>query len=87
MASQVAALDVGYKPGVDTIKQMKHKPKLAFLLGADEGAFTRDMLDEDGAIIYQGLFNILRVIFRKRGNLYHFAKKTSFSENFRQSDG
>ena len=31
VASQVAALDIGYKPGVD---KMTEKPKLLFLLGA-----------------------------------------------------
>lgn len=31
VASQVAALDLGYKPGVD---KMAEKPKLLFLLGA-----------------------------------------------------
>ena len=31
MASQVAALDIGYKPGVN---KMTEKPKLLFLLGA-----------------------------------------------------
>jgi len=31
VASQVAALDIGYKPGVN---KMTEKPKLLFLLGA-----------------------------------------------------
>nr|P86203.1 RecName: Full=NADH-ubiquinone oxidoreductase 75 kDa subunit, mitochondrial; AltName: Full=Complex I-75kD; Short=CI-75kD [Mesocricetus auratus] len=39
IASQVAALDLGYKPGVEAIR--KNPPKLLFLLGADGGCITR----------------------------------------------
>lgn len=52
VASQVAALDLGYKPGVETIR--KNPPKVLFLLGADAGCITRRDLPKDSVIIYQG---------------------------------
>lgn len=52
VASQVAALDLGYKPGVEAIR--KNPPKLLFLLGADAGCITRQDLPKDSFIIYQG---------------------------------
>ncbi|XP_061193968.1 NADH-ubiquinone oxidoreductase 75 kDa subunit, mitochondrial-like isoform X1 [Saccostrea echinata] len=52
VASQVAALDLGYKAGVDYIR--KNPPKVLFLLGADEGVITRADLPKDCFIIYQG---------------------------------
>lgn len=52
VASQVAALDVGYKAGVDHIRQ--NPPKVLFLLGADEGAITKEDLSKDCFVIYQG---------------------------------
>lgn len=52
VASQVAALDIGYKAGVDAIRE--NPPKVLFLLGADENAITRDNLPEDTFIVYQG---------------------------------
>ncbi|XP_040913040.1 NADH-ubiquinone oxidoreductase 75 kDa subunit, mitochondrial-like [Toxotes jaculatrix] len=52
VASQVAALDLGFKPGVDTIR--KNPPKVLFLLGADAGCITRQDLPKDSFIIYQG---------------------------------
>ncbi|KAJ8350274.1 hypothetical protein SKAU_G00254040 [Synaphobranchus kaupii] len=52
VASQVAALDLGYKPGVDTIR--KNPPKVLFLLGADAGCVPRQDLPKDTLIIYQG---------------------------------
>ncbi|XP_069009987.1 NADH-ubiquinone oxidoreductase 75 kDa subunit, mitochondrial-like [Embiotoca jacksoni] len=52
VASQVAALDLGYKPGVEAIR--KNPPKLLFLLGADAGCVTRQDLPKDSFIIYQG---------------------------------
>ncbi|MBN3296752.1 NDUS1 oxidoreductase, partial [Amia calva] len=51
-ASQVAALDLGYKPGVEVIR--KNPPKVLFLLGADAGCVTRQDLPKDCFIIYQG---------------------------------
>lgn len=52
-ASQVAALDIGYKAGVASIKQSK--PKLLYLLGADDGVVSREDLNaSDSFIIYQG---------------------------------
>jgi NADH dehydrogenase (ubiquinone) Fe-S protein 1 len=50
VASQVAALDVGYKPGVANIGS----PKLVYLLGADNGAVTRADLPADAFVVYQG---------------------------------
>eukprot|EP00105_Crassostrea_gigas_P027175 XP_011448420.1 PREDICTED: NADH-ubiquinone oxidoreductase 75 kDa subunit, mitochondrial [Crassostrea gigas] len=52
VASQVAALDLGYKAGVDYIR--KNPPQVLFMLGADEGVLTRDDLPKDCFIIYQG---------------------------------
>ncbi|XP_056145660.1 NADH-ubiquinone oxidoreductase 75 kDa subunit, mitochondrial-like isoform X2 [Lampris incognitus] len=52
VASQVAALDLGYKPGVEAIR--KNPPKVLFLLGADAGCITRQDLPKDSLIIYQG---------------------------------
>jgi len=52
VASQVAALDIGYKAGPDAIK--KDKPDVLFLLGADAGVITRADLPEDCFVIYQG---------------------------------
>lgn len=52
VASQVAALDLGYKPGVETLR--KNPPKVLFLLGADAGCITRQDLPKDSVIIYQG---------------------------------
>ncbi|XP_069978159.1 NADH-ubiquinone oxidoreductase 75 kDa subunit, mitochondrial [Penaeus vannamei] len=52
VASQVAALDLGYTPGVADIRN--NPPKVLFLLGADEGAITREDLPKDTIIIYQG---------------------------------
>lgn len=51
-ASQVAALDLGYKPDVKTIIDMK--PNLLYLFGADEGLIKREDLPSDCYIIYQG---------------------------------
>lgn len=50
VASQVAALDVGYKPGVESLGS----PKLLFLLGTDEGKITRANLPQDCVVVYQG---------------------------------
>lgn len=52
VASQVAALDLGYKPGVEALR--KNPPKVLFLLGADAGCITRQDLPKDSYIIYQG---------------------------------
>ncbi|XP_051883838.1 NADH-ubiquinone oxidoreductase 75 kDa subunit, mitochondrial [Pristis pectinata] len=51
-ASQVAALDLGYKAGVDVIR--KNPPKVLFLVGADSGCITRQDLPKDCFVIYQG---------------------------------
>ncbi|RLW01017.1 hypothetical protein DV515_00008338 [Chloebia gouldiae] len=52
VASQVAALDLGFKPGVEAIR--KNAPKVLYLLGADSGCITRQDLPEYCFIIYQG---------------------------------
>ncbi|XP_071439349.1 NADH-ubiquinone oxidoreductase 75 kDa subunit, mitochondrial [Hetaerina americana] len=52
VASQVAALDLGYKAGVAAIRD--NPPKLLFLLGADENVITRDDLPKDCFVVYQG---------------------------------
>lgn len=60
VASQVAALDLGYKPGVSDIKNSP--PKVLFLLGADEGCISRQDLPSDTFVIYQASssFNVVR---------------------------
>lgn len=52
VASQVAALDLGYAPGVERIRELN--PKVLLLLGADECAVERSDLPKDCFIIYQG---------------------------------
>ncbi|NWQ87838.1 NDUS1 oxidoreductase, partial [Burhinus bistriatus] len=52
VASQVAALDLGFKPGVEAVR--KNPPKVLYLLGADSGCITRQDLPKDCFIIYQG---------------------------------
>ncbi|NXP61275.1 NDUS1 oxidoreductase, partial [Chloropsis cyanopogon] len=52
VASQVAALDLGFKPGVEAIR--KNSPKVLYLLGADSGCITRQDLPKYCFIIYQG---------------------------------
>ncbi|VDK47711.1 unnamed protein product [Anisakis simplex] len=53
-ASQVAALDIGYKGGVDLIKGASKPMKLLYLLGADEGLVKREDMDKNCFIVYQG---------------------------------
>lgn len=52
VASQVAALDVGYQAGVEAIRT--NPPKVLYLLGADEGTITREDLPADCFVVYQG---------------------------------
>jgi len=52
VASQVAALDLGYKAGVAEIRE--NPPQVVIMLGADEGVFTRSDLPEGATVIYQG---------------------------------
>lgn len=52
VASQVAALDLGYKAGLEGLRE--NPPKFLYLLGADEQAVTRDDLPKDCFIVYQG---------------------------------
>jgi NADH dehydrogenase (ubiquinone) Fe-S protein 1 len=52
-ASQVAALDIGYKGGVSSI--IERKPKVLYILGADEDLVNRsDLNQKESFIIYQG---------------------------------
>lgn len=52
VASQVAALDMGWKAGVAELRNAA--PQVLFLLGADAGAITREDLPADCTVIYQG---------------------------------
>lgn len=52
VASQVAALDLGYKAGVASIKA--DKPDVLYLMGADAGVISRADLPKDCFVIYQG---------------------------------
>lgn len=52
VANQVAALDLGYKAGVSYIRE--NKPKVLYMLGADEGAITKSDIPSDCFVIYQG---------------------------------
>jgi len=52
VASQVAALDLGYKAGVAEVRQAK--PKVLWLMGADAGAITKEDIPSDCFVIYQG---------------------------------
>lgn len=51
-AGLVGALDVGYTSNLEEV--VNSKPKLLFLLGADEGKITRDQLPSDCFVVYQG---------------------------------
>ncbi|KAJ8712444.1 hypothetical protein PYW07_005286 [Mythimna separata] len=51
-ASQVAALDIGYQPGVGAALQAG--PQVVYLLGADSGVVSRDQLPKGATVIYQG---------------------------------
>ncbi len=48
----MAALDIGYKAGVQYIRD--NPPKVLFLLGADEDTITRADLPKDTFVVYQG---------------------------------
>lgn len=52
MASQVAAMDIGWKAGADEIRS--NQPTVLYMLGADAGAITRDDLPANCTVIYQG---------------------------------
>lgn len=51
-ASTVGALDIGVTNTVDDV--IASKPKVLFLLGADDSNITRDQLPADCVVIYQG---------------------------------
>ena len=61
VASQVAALDLGYTAGVQNI--VNNPPKVLFLLGADEGAVDRKNLPDSTIIIYQVWFSSRILLF------------------------
>jgi len=52
VASQVAALDLGYKAGVDAVRD--NQVKVLFLMGADEGAVDKQSLSKDCFVVYLG---------------------------------
>ncbi|CAG9857793.1 unnamed protein product [Phyllotreta striolata] len=52
VASQVAALDIGYNPGIDKIKSADLK--VLYLLGADGDHINKEDLPKDCFVIYQG---------------------------------
>lgn len=63
----MAALDIGYKAGVDCIKQ--NPPKVLYLLGADNGTITREDIPKDCFVIYQGKYlpfylNLYKLVYR-----------------------
>lgn len=45
-------MDIGYKSGASGL--LAQKPKVVFLLGADEGKVTRESLGKDTFVVYQG---------------------------------
>ena len=49
----MAALDLGYQAGVDAIREKP--PKVLLMVGADEGALSREDLPNDCFVIYQGI--------------------------------
>ncbi len=51
VASQVAALDLGWKAGAADLRAAN--PRVVWLLGADAGAITRADLPADCFVIYQ----------------------------------
>ena len=48
----MAALDLGYKAGVQEVRE--NRPKVLFLLGADEQTVSRADLADDCFVVYQG---------------------------------
>merc|ERR1719510_2717461 len=52
VASQVAALDIGYQAGVSALLDVK--PDVVYMLGADAGSISREDLPEGAFVIYQG---------------------------------
>lgn len=78
VASQVAALDLGYAPGVSKIRNAP--PQVLYLLGADEGAITREDLPKDCLVIYQvrteGASSCRKVInYQSRQNRGSYVRK------------
>lgn len=82
----MAALDLGYKPGVDAIR--RNPPKLLFLLGADAGCITRQDLPKDSFIIYQGQ-HICSTAIEALSLIYawHAMEAAHFSLFFLSTDG
>lgn len=78
VASQVAALDLGYKPGVEAIRNAP--PKVLFLLGADGGCITRQDLPKDSFIIYQGGY--AERLYPSGNGLYSVAQRCTLPIHF-----
>lgn len=57
-ASQVAALDLGYKGGISNLKEIS--PKVLYLLGADDSDVLKEGIPADTFVIYQGLYKFLK---------------------------
>lgn len=57
-ASQVAALDLGYKGGISNLKELS--PKVLYLLGADDSDVLKEAIPADTFVIYQGLYEFLK---------------------------
>lgn len=55
VAGQVAALDIGYKAGTETVRL--GVPRVLVLLGADAGKISRGDLKGDCFVIYIGNFS------------------------------
>lgn len=64
----MAALDLGYTPGVKPIKH--RKPELLYIIGADENCITRTDLDKNAFIIYQGMCEFCGLLNKVR-KLYY----------------
>ena len=55
VASQTAALDLGYKPGITVDKFKTLGPKVLYLLAADDSEILRENIPKDTFVIYQGV--------------------------------
>ncbi|VDN05298.1 unnamed protein product [Thelazia callipaeda] len=53
-ASQVGALDIGYKAGVEWIQNSVKPIKFLFMFGADGGSIKKENLASDAFVVYQG---------------------------------
>lgn len=58
-ASQVAALDLGYKAGISNLKALS--PKVLYLLGADDSDILKEAIPAGTFVIYQGLCLLMNI--------------------------